>query len=247
MHDRPTRERIASLCGPAAAIAAPRVVEWVRPASVVDLGCNVGVWLRAFMELGVADVRGYDQPSVDRSRLLIPEDRFVPADLGDPLPIDRTFDLAVCLEVAEHVPLHASELLLDELVALAPVVLFAAGVPGQGGDGHVNEQWGSWWAERFARRGFERYDVLRHELWDAPGVQWWYAQNIAVYARRDSPATEALRAAERPLPVDVVHPALFEEAGQRPPTVPELLRALPPAVTASARHHLHRLRPSPRH
>lgn len=206
------------------------LVDWFAPTSVVDLGCNAGVWLRAFIELGVDDVLGIDQPEVATTPLLIPRDKFVPADLAEPLPVQRTFDLALCLEVIEHVPAHACERILDDLVALAPAIVFSAAVPGQGGDHHVNEQWGSWWHERLVARGLTRFDVLRDALWDDVEVQWWYSQNIAVYARPDHPAAERLRREERPMPIDVVHPRLFAEATTRPLTTRESMRALPGAL-----------------
>ncbi len=236
--DDETRDRIARVSGAAAAAVVPLVAEWLQPRSVVDLGCNAGVWLRAFMEAGVDDVRGYDHPSLDRTRLLIPADRFVPADLGEPIEVDRTFDLAVCLEVAEHIPQSSSDRLLDELAAFAPAILFAAAVPGQGGDGHVNEQWGTWWDERLRARGFQRHDVLRRSLWDRTDVQWWYAQNLALYLAPDHPASDLLERQDDRLPVDLVHPRLFREAAERPLTVPQLARALPGALASSAHHHL---------
>lgn len=223
-------ERIEAVSGRAAALVVPRLVEWLAPRSVVDLGCNVGVWLRAFIEAGVEDVLGFEKADLEPERLLIPRDRWVPFDLAEPLAVQRTFDLAICIEVAEHVPRSSADRLVDELVRLAPVVLFGAGIPGQGGDGHVNERWGSWWVDKFAARGFERFDVIRSRIWDEPGVQWWYSQNMAVYARPDHPAVEQLRSLERTLPVDVVHPRLFEEALARPMTTTQLVRALPRAA-----------------
>jgi hypothetical protein len=190
------------------------------------------------MEMGVEDVLGLDQPIIDRARLLIPEDRFVAADLGEPLQLDRTFDLALCLEVVEHVSAAASERMVDQLVALAPAVVFSAGVPGQGGDGHINERWGSWWEAQFASRGFDRFDVLRQIMWDEPDVQWWYSQNLVVYARPDHPAAERLKAAEQRLPMDIVHPRLFTEAIGRELTTRELTRAFPRQVAASFRVHV---------
>jgi len=231
--DRDTEVRLEAVSGRAAARVVPMLVDWFAPTSVIDVGCNAGVWLRAFVDLGVDDVIGVDQPEVGRARLMIPPERFVPADLAQPLGIDRTFDLALCLEVIEHVPATASQLILDELVAFAPAIVFSAAVPGQGGDHHVNERWGSWWDDHLVKRGLVRFDVLRHALWDDPGVQWWYAQNIAVYTVPDHPAVEQLRNDERPIPIDVVHPRLFTEALARPPTTRESIAALPGALRRS--------------
>lgn len=236
--DRDLHARLVATSGLAAALVVPSLVDWFAPTSVVDLGCNVGVWLRAFMEVGIDDVLGFDVPGIDASLLRIPADRFTAFDLGQPLQVGRTFDLALCLEVAEHLPAASSERLVEQLVALAPAIVFSAGIPGQGGDGHINERWGSWWQERFAARGLERFDVFRRRLWDEPTVQWWYAQNLVVYARPDHPAAARLRSIEQPLPMDIVHPRLFAESMARPPTARQLLKAFPKAARESFRVHI---------
>jgi hypothetical protein len=65
-------------------------------------------------------------------------ERFLPHDIATPLPehLVGRFDLAVCLEVAEHLPPERAESFIRELCDLAPVVLFSAAIPGQGGTGH---------------------------------------------------------------------------------------------------------------
>lgn len=161
----------------------PRVMELVRPARVVDVGCGRGGWLRVFLEHGTAEVLGIDGDWVDPAGLHIPADRFRRWDLRRPLEIDGTFDLAVSLEVAEHLPPEQADGFVAALCRLAPAVLFSAAIPHQGGVGHVNEQWPEYWAERFARHGYQPVDVLRRELWDDPEVAWWYAQNLLLFSR----------------------------------------------------------------
>lgn len=36
--------------------------------------------------------------------------------------------------------------------------------------GHVNEQWQSFWAEKFAARGYVAVDAIRPEIWDDPSI-----------------------------------------------------------------------------
>src|SRR5947209_2323721 len=80
-----------------ARVIVPLVMELVKPASVLDVGCGLGTWLAAFAEHGVADFLGMDGDYVDRAKLKIPTDRFRAADLTNPPHPGRTFDLAVCL------------------------------------------------------------------------------------------------------------------------------------------------------
>jgi SAM-dependent methyltransferase len=189
------------------------LVELVGPSSVVDLGCARGAWLRVFRENGVDDVIGVDGTYVDTEKLMIPKERFHAADLGGGVRLERDFDLAMSVEVAEHLPEAAADGFVDSLVALAPVVAFSGAVPGQGGRGHVNEQWQSYWAGKFERRGYLTVDALRRRLWDRDVVQSYYAQNLLLYVREDALARhEALRREQERTDVgqlDLVHPSLY--------------------------------------
>jgi SAM-dependent methyltransferase len=157
----------------------------LRPRQVVDVGCGLGAWLAAFREAGVVDCLGIDDASVDRSRLVLPAEQFRAHDLSQPFAVERTFDLALCLEVAEHLPAASAEHLVGSLVRLAPVVLFSAAIPFQGGDNHINEQWPEYWAARFRAHNFLAIDYFRRHLWQDERVMWWYAQNLLLYARAD--------------------------------------------------------------
>src|SRR5690242_20320204 len=112
------------------------IVEALQPKSVVDLGCGVGTWLAAFQRLGVERVEGYDGDYVDRQLLQIPPANFHPIDLSTALRNGEPsgdFDLAISLEVGEHLPPPVSGALVQQLTALAPAVLFSAAIPRQSG------------------------------------------------------------------------------------------------------------------
>ena len=127
------------------------------------------------------------------------------------LPADGApgFDLALCLETAEHMRPEASARFVAGLCALSDAVLFSAAVPHQGGYGHVNERWPSVWAALFAERGFACFDHLRPAVWLRPEVEWCYAQNALLFAR--GTAADRLRAHGPPVaePLPLVHPRRF--------------------------------------
>ncbi len=160
----------------------PLVIDLVRPRSVVDVGCGVGTWLRAAQECGVESVLGLDGDYGDRDALVISPRDFLAHDLSRPIELERTFDMAICLEVAEHLPSDAAPILVQSLVKLAPVILFSAAIPGQGGTHHVNEQWPEYWQNLFAKHGYRFCDPLRLAIWNDSEVEWWYAQNTFVVA-----------------------------------------------------------------
>ena len=162
----------------------PLVLELSHPRSVVDVGCGVGTWLTVFQECGIDDFRGIDGEYVTEL-LEIPHERFLARDLRRQFRIDRQFDLVVSLEVAEHLPSECAKCFVDSLAALGSVVLFSAAIPFQGGTGHLNEQWPDYWASLFARKGYMVIDAIRPKIWEQPEVEWWYAQNALMFARRD--------------------------------------------------------------
>src|SRR5262245_3511460 len=118
---------------------------------------------------------------------MIAAERFRETDLSRPFALPRTFDLAVSLEVAEHLPAAAATGFVQSLAKLAPAVLFSAAVPHQGGWQHVNEQWPQYWADLFARDRFFAVDCLRERFWTVADVRWWYAQNMILFLRDDHP------------------------------------------------------------
>ncbi len=180
--------------------------------SAVDVGCGVGTWLSVLTERGVEDVVGAEGDWLDASLLQIDPDRFVRIDLRRPIPIDRTFDLAISLEVAEHVTPEQGDALVAKLTGMADFVLFSAAIPGQGGKHHVNEQWQSYWAERFAKAGFVALDLVRPAIWHEPDIAVWYRQNTLLYARaarlNDLRLPPGVRPVD-PASVSVVHPELY--------------------------------------
>jgi SAM-dependent methyltransferase len=191
-----------------AEIVVPLILGLVHPRSVVDLGCGVGTWPAVFREHGIKDILGVDGDHIDRAMLVIPPDHFLPFDLRQPFRLDRRFDLAVSVEVAEHLPPECANVFVSSLVGLAPVVLFSAAIPYQGGEGHINEQWPEYWAGRFRRHGYLVSDPIRGQVWDNPGIEWWYAQNLLVFVQAshlgDYPG---LREAQHGLPI--VHPRKY--------------------------------------
>jgi SAM-dependent methyltransferase len=176
----------------------PIVVDLFQPRSVLDVGCGVGRWLTEFRRLGAERIMGIDGPHIDPDWLAIPRDSFRAVDLTEPFQLSDTFDLTVCLEVAEHLPHSSASGLLRSLTQSAPVILFSSAIPSQGGTDHRNEQWPEYWRRLFEREGYKRFDLIRPLIWKDPNVKFWYRQNIFLFASRELSAT---------------HPRLIKAAG----------------------------------
>src|SRR6185295_6931420 len=123
-----------------AEVVVPIVHEWVKPKSVVDFGCGLGMWLSVWEE-GGCEIRGVDGKWVDREQMAISADRFTPHDLSQPIVLDRQFDLAMSVEAAEHLMPECARGFVASLTRAAPVVLFSASIPHQPGEDHLNCQW----------------------------------------------------------------------------------------------------------
>jgi len=129
-------------------------------------------------------------------------------------------------------------------------VLFSAAIPFQGGAGHVNERWPSYWAGLFARHAFVAIDVVRPHVWNDPTVAFWYAQNTILYVEASHPvvAAPAPTSAASPdsptVPLDLVHPALHVrdhttiKPPPPPPSLSRVLRDLPGAVRRAAHNRV---------
>jgi SAM-dependent methyltransferase len=178
-------EEIRSGSTKSAEVIVPLMLGLLPVSSVVDIGCGDGSWLFVFRKLGVEDVLGLDGEYVDRNVLQIPQDRFQAVDLTKPFGLKRVFDLAISLEVGEHLPAESASGFVASLCGLAPAVLFSAAIPFQGGNHHINEQWPDKWAELFKEHEYVPVDFLRKRVWQNETVEWWYAQNTLLFVRAD--------------------------------------------------------------
>lgn len=161
----------------------PILLDYIQPESVVDIGCGLGTWLKVFSKFGVKEILGIDGSNVDKFLLTIPVENFLEHDLRKPLNLNRRFDLAICLEVAEHLPNESADNLIDILAAASDNILFSAALPMQGGQNHINEQSFSYWVEKFNHKGYEVKDLFRAVIWDNVQIDWWYRQNMFLVSK----------------------------------------------------------------
>ena len=138
-------------------------IDVVHPTSVVDVGCGHGLALQGFARVDpTLRLQGFDDSDAALARA---RTRGVPVDRLDLVALSRrdaavlarelaSFDLVVCLEVAEHLPPWHSDKLLTVITA-GTRLIFSAAHPLQGGRLHVNEQPAAYRIERLAARGFD--------------------------------------------------------------------------------------------
>jgi SAM-dependent methyltransferase len=173
------------------------ILRYCPARSVVDVGCGQGILLEGFRRVDPSlALLGYDGSPTASSRARA---RGLTVDLLDVVALSRTeagtiahriaaFDLALCLEVAEHIPSWHSGKLLT-MLAGAPRLVFSAAHPNQGGQLHVNEQPARYWIDRLAVLGFRLSpfdDALRAEL-QLLALPPWYKENLHAFERSTVP------------------------------------------------------------
>jgi hypothetical protein len=140
--------------------------------------------LRAAIDLGTTYVLGIDGIAVPEEQLHVARTEIELCDLSNPFDLGRRFDVALCLEVGEHLPEDSSSGLISSIVAHSDTILFSAACPGQPGQHHVNCQWPAYWQTLFNDHGYVCDDSIRWQIWDDTRSEPWYRQNI-FWARRD--------------------------------------------------------------
>ena len=135
--------------------------ELLHPASVIDVGCATGNmllwWARYRGGVRIVGVEKYAleaRPAMDSNvgRWILH------GDAGEPgwWQWFNCYDLAICVEVAEHMEPGTEHTLVEGLCRLSDQVFFTAARPGQHGDGHTNCRERKFWVALFSEQGYER-------------------------------------------------------------------------------------------
>lgn len=176
-----------------AEIIVPYIIELLNPKSVVDVGCGLGQWLYVFKQNGVKKILGIDGAHVPKKNIYIGND-FHEFDLNNFEKYDNNerFDLAISLEVAEHLREDKAEKFIKMLTNFSDIVIFSAAIPGQTGENHLNEQFPQYWINFFKNYSYDVYDPFRKRFWSSD-VNWWYSQNMLLFVKNNAPLCDEIR------------------------------------------------------
>jgi len=181
-----------------------------RLKSAVDVGCGVGTWLSVLKERGVEDIKGIDGCWVNKDYLVIERHCFMEHDLKEKIILNKRYDLAISLEVAEHLSSENAKLFVSSLTNLSDFVLFSAAIPGQIGVNHLNEQWLDYWIAFFREQGYVGLDVVRRKIWNNKSIPFPYRQNTLLFVKKEEVSNLKFQGESSVFnPISVVHPDFY--------------------------------------
>lgn len=157
--------------------------------SVIDIGCGVGKWLLAAKKNRCNKLTGIEIDEDSRKEAeRVSGAEILANDLEAPLDIDQRFDICIFYEVAEHLSEKRSESIINEITKLSDIVLFSAATPYQGGNKisiHINEQWPSYWIDKFKKNNFYPLDIIRATFWNDSRVGYYKRANPFLFIKND--------------------------------------------------------------
>lgn len=181
----------------------------IRFETVIDFGCGMGTWGVAAKELGARRYIGIDQHEYDISYMQIDPSEYWEKNLQLPIHVEHFYDLAICVEVAEHIPEDYANTLIDNICLGSETILFSAALPYQGGTGHVNEQPCSYWVNKFLIKGYKPIDCIRPIFWNDAQVEVWYRNNCMLYVTEKASERIKVHLPAISFPSDIVHPQML--------------------------------------
>jgi glycosyltransferase involved in cell wall biosynthesis/predicted SAM-dependent methyltransferase len=158
------------------------------PRDAIDIGCGIGLQTARLKELGW-NILGADHAPAARG-LAEPGIVIEPIDLTRDAVPDRTFDLVICTETAEHIEGRFADAVVDNVARRAErTILWSAAVPGQEWPGHVHLQPHAYWLEKFAARGWRvdgaRSNALRQRMVETNAQHVACRDNFSVLVREE--------------------------------------------------------------
>jgi len=156
-----------------------------KPKSVIDIGCGSGVFLLDYLESNI-EVLGVDFEENARKLLA---DRLVVHDLSKPLYIKQKYDIAMSIEVIEHIDAQFEDIVIKSIADSSDLILFSGAKPNQIGENHINCQTKEYWISKFEQHNCRLWLRKSNDLVDFMNSQSeflkcpWLVENLIILRR----------------------------------------------------------------
>lgn len=193
--------------------SAIRIISYIKTfynfKSAVDFGCGIGTWCNVMESINIGNCLGIDQHDYSSEYMLISQENYLKYDLRNPLSLTRKYDIAISVEVAEHIDNKYAKIFIGNLCRHSDVILFSAALPNQGGTGHINEQPCSYWKQIFEKYKYRAIDCIRPVFWNDDTIEIWYRNNSILYVNEQLYNDFIKIIPMQVHPLDIVHPEML--------------------------------------
>jgi 2-polyprenyl-3-methyl-5-hydroxy-6-metoxy-1,4-benzoquinol methylase len=178
--DQISYQQIESEEGPFATRLAQWIATEIAPATVLDIGCGPGTYVRALRAAGV------EATGIDTDTRVLGQQHLQQQSLFE---LQQQAHLVICLEVAEHIEPSKAHDVVSSVVQAAEAggwLIWSAAHPGQGGVGHINCQSKDYWAQLITASGLQRDAETEQQMLahiEAGYHMGWFLQNAMVFRR----------------------------------------------------------------
>jgi cyclopropane fatty-acyl-phospholipid synthase-like methyltransferase len=151
----------------------------VNAASIVDLGCGLGDYVKHLKNSGL-NADGFDgNPNTPE----LTQNICGVLDLSEPVKFDEPYDWVMSLEVGEHLPKQFEDIFINNLHNNNKSgIILSWAVEGQGGHGHVNTRNNDYIKSKFAALGYLN-DVETENKLRESALLSWFKNTIMVFKR----------------------------------------------------------------
>lgn len=173
------------------AAIAETIIKEYQPKCIIDFGCGTVALASEFVSRGITveSFDGYSTPdfsmysNIQFTKVYLNNLTATQEFLNQ---LNKKFDLAISIEVAEHLNPVVSSTFIHWMTSIADVVVISAAVPSQDGVGHINCRYRSDWYQLIKKHDFVISDTLRNHFTSNTRLGLWHKLNIVDYVKENT-------------------------------------------------------------
>lgn len=105
-------------------------------------------------------------------------------DLSEEFNLEKKYECVISLEVGEHIPKEKEQIFLDNLDRhCEQCIILSWALPGQGGDGHFNEQPNNYIINEMEKRNYKHWEESSNYFRNSVNL-WWFKKTIMVFLKQ---------------------------------------------------------------